>query len=327
MVENKERLALFVDNADVMKRSFKWHHAMVNRLAALLYAVEDKAVDSTAIKDCLERIKRNTGMFSSFRGNVGFAAQLSLSSNSDTLLANVLDVLEHMRKSKFRPSPYLSVAAYQIAAHAAVEQYEDVVTRAQSFYAAMKANHPFLTGQDDYSFTTMLALSDMDVEAGTARMEQYYAALKSELRIGNGLQALTQVLVLGDNDADPVARVLRLKDAFRSKGIKLDKSDTLSSLGVLALLPCDDGDVVDGVVQTSEWLRMQKGFGRWSVAEQELLLYSSALVAYQYVQQLSGIVPMTTLSTSLTNILIAQQAAITAATVAVVTTTSSDSSS
>ncbi|MBD3922741.1 DUF4003 family protein [Paenibacillus sp. PR3] len=326
---NKDRLALFADNAGEMKTSFKWHHAMVNRLAALLYTVEDRTVDVPAIRENIDRIKKNTGIFSSFRGSavVSFASQLSLSSDPDTQLARALDVLELLRGLKFRSSPYLSVAAYQIAAHATVEQYADVTERARSFYTAMKENHPFLTGQDDYIFTAMLALSDIEVTAGTERMEQLYTLLKAELRIGNGLQALSQVLVLGEGMTDPVSRVLRLKDAFRSKGIKMDRSDTLSSLGVLTLLPCDDGDIVEDLVQTSEWLRMQKGFSRWSVTEPELLLYSSAFVAYQHLQESSGsdIVPITALSTSLTNILIAQQAAITAAATASAVAASSSS--
>ncbi|PWW03260.1 uncharacterized protein DUF4003 [Paenibacillus cellulosilyticus] len=327
MAMNKDRLALFVDNVDVMKRSFKWHHAMVNRLAALLYAVEDKNVDVPAIKENVDRIKRNTGIFSTFRGSgtISFAAQLSLSSEPEAQLTNALDVLERLRQSKFRSSPYLSVAAYQIAAHSRSERYADVVDRAKSFYTEMKGNHPYLTGQDDYIFAAMLALSDIDVKAGTERMEQFYTALKPELRIGNGLQALTQVLVLGQHHADPVARVRRLKNAFRDKGIKLDKSDTLSSLGVLTLLPCEDVDIVEDLVRTSEWLRMQNGFSRWSVTTQELLLYASALVAYQHLKESSGVVPITALSTSLTNILIAQQAAITAAATASAITASSSS--
>ncbi|GMK39306.1 hypothetical protein PCCS19_23600 [Paenibacillus sp. CCS19] len=327
MKENRERLSLFVENAGAMKKGFAWHHGMVNRLAALLYAVEDKQVDIAAIKDNMDRIKKNTGMFSSFRGNVSFAAQLALSDEPDTRLLHALDVFDLLKNVKFRSSPYLPVAAYQIAAHSTKDQFADVVARAKAFYTAMKSNHPYLTGQDDYIYAAMLALSDIEVEAGTARMEQFYTELKSELRRGNALQALTQVLVLGAGDEEPAARVLRLKDAFRSRGIKMDRSDTLSSIGVLALLPSEDGELVENLVQTFEWLRTQKGFGRWSVTEPELLLYCTALVAYQHVQELSSRVSFTTLSTSLTNILIAQEAAMTAAATASVVAASSSSSS
>jgi hypothetical protein len=217
---NKDRLTLFVNNVGMMKTSFKWHHAMVNRLAALLYAVEDKQVDKAAIKDNMDRIKKNTGMFSSFRGNVSFAAHLALSDEPDTQLLHALHVYDLLNNVKFRSSPYLPVTAYQIAAHSTKDQFADVLARAKSWYTAMKSNHPYLTGQDDYIYAAMLALSDIEVEAGTMRMEQYYTALKSELRRGNALQALTQVLVLGAGDGDPAARVLRLKAACRSKGIK-----------------------------------------------------------------------------------------------------------
>ena len=123
-------------------------------------------------------------MFSSFRGNVSFAAQLALSDAPEERLRHTLDVHDLLKDAKFRSSPYLPVAAYQIAAHSTKDQFAEVVARAKSWYAAMKSNHPYLTGQDDYIYAAMLALTDIEIEAGTVRMEQFYTALKSELRRG-----------------------------------------------------------------------------------------------------------------------------------------------
>lgn len=311
----KNSLELFADNAQRIKKAFVWQNAMINRLAALLYTVENKIADDHAIRDSYELIKENTGLFSSFRGNsaISIAALLSLSTDKETQLANTLSVYDMMKNAKFRASDYLVVAAYQIAANTTSDQYLRTVERAKAFYDSMKTNHRFLTGQDDYIFAAMLGLSDIDVHSGVTSMEELYAVLKPEFLSGNSVQALTQVLVLGEEVSEAAMRVLALRDAFRSEGIRLDKEYTLSSLGVLSLLPGDRESIVSDVSETYEYLRTQKGFGNWSIAKQELLLLSAALVAFKFVDDVKGGILTTTLSTSITNIVIAQQTAIAAA--------------
>lgn len=313
------RLELFAHNAQRIKKEFVWQNAMVNRLAALLYTAENKVADGGAIRESFELIKKNTGLFSSFRGTsaISIAALLSLSTDRQTQLAHTLAVYDMMKNTKFRASDYLVVAAYQIAANAAPDQFMHTVERAKAFYDGMKAHHRFLTGQDDYIYAAMLALSDIEIHSGVESMEKLYVALKPEFFLsGNSVQALAQVLVLGDETSDTAARLLQLRDAFRSEGIRLDKEYTLPSLGVLSLLPRDGKTLVSDVSHTYEFMRTQKGFGNWSISKQELLLLSAALVAFKSVDDIKSGLLTTTLSTSITNIVIAQQTAIAAATAA-----------
>ncbi|MRN56338.1 DUF4003 family protein [Paenibacillus monticola] len=309
------RLELFADNAQRIKKAFVWQNAMVNRLAALLYTAENKIADDGAIRESFELIKENTGLFSSFRGTsaISIATLLSLSTDRQTQLAHTLAVYDMMKNAKFRASDYLVVSAYQIAANTGPDQYLLTVERAKAFYDGMKAHHRFLTGQDDYIFAAMLGLSDVDIHSGVESMEQLYVALKPEFLSGNSVQALTQVLVLGNEASHAAARVLELRDAFRSGGIRLDKEYTLPSLGVLSLLPCDRGTLVSDVSDTYDFLRTQKGLGNWSITTQELLLLSAALVAFKSVDDIKSGILTATLSTSITNIVIAQQTAIAAA--------------
>ncbi|QQZ63304.1 DUF4003 family protein [Paenibacillus sonchi] len=321
------RLELFAQNAQRVKKDFAWKNAQVNRLAALLYTAENKIADSDAIRASFELIKEHTGSFSSFRSTsaIGLAALLSLSASQEKQLVDTLAVYELLKDAKFRGSDHLVIAAYQIAVNTASDQYLQTVERAKAFYDGMKARHPFLTGRDDYIFAALLGLSGIPVESGLQRMEELYAALKPEFLSGNSVQALTQVLVLGDNASETVSQVLALRDAFRARGLRLDKEYTLSSLGVLSLLPCVHEDIVNGVSETYEYLRTQKGFGNWSITKQELLLLSAALVAFNYVDEAKSGVVTTMLSTNITNIVIAQQAAIAAAAAASAAAASSSS--
>lgn len=119
--------------------------------------------------------------------------------------------------------------------------------------------------------------------------------------------------------------MIALNEAFRKRDFRMDKTYTLPSLGILSLLPSDRDSLVDEVAETNDWLRTQKGFGAWSIDKQELLLFSSALVAIQHVENLRNGVLTTAISTSITNIIIAQQAAMAATAAASAAAASSSS--
>ena len=323
------KLALFASNSQLIKKEFTWHNLLARRLAALLYAQEGKEVDCAAIRQCHDAIKQNTGIFSFFRGDMTLCLStlLSLSPNPHALLGETLDVYAKLKQAKLHASDFLAISAYQIAAQAGAAGSMNAITRTRAFYDGMKAHHFFYTGQDDYIFAAMLGLTDLDIEAGTERIEQLFLRLKGEFWDKNSVQSLAQVLVLGNSDDRTADRVLALRDALRTEKIKLDKRFTLPSLGILALLPIEIDTIVRDIDEVQASLRTQKGFGMLSVTTQELLLLAASLVAGYYAQGVKDGILTATLSTSITNIIIAQQAATIAAISASSAATSSSSSS
>ena len=89
--------------------------------------------------------------------------------------------------------------------------------------------------------------------------------------------------------------------------------DCLPSLGVLALLPVETDNIVKDIVEAQAFLRTQKGFGSFSVTKQELLLYTAAIVASEYAEDVKSGVVTASISTSIASIIIAQQTAMIAA--------------
>ena len=228
-------------------------------------------------------------------------------------------VYEIMKAHRFRASDYLIVVAYLVAAKTDEKRYVQAVEKAKAFYDGMKANHRFITGRNDYIYAAMLGISDVELESGLKKMEHLYRALKPRFFSGNGVQALTQVLVLGGEDDNIETRVFDLSERLRQRGLRFDKEYTLPALGILALLPIDTGTLVDEVNAVYQFLRTHKGFGGWAVTKQELLLISSAIAALDFLdneQSNQGALLTTELSTSITNIITAQQATIAAAAVA-----------
>ena len=308
------KLTLFTDNAQAIRKKFTWQNELTKRLAALLFAQDNRAVDCDAIKQCHTLIKRNTGAFSFFRGNMTMcaAALLALSPDPARLFQETLKVYALLKAERFRSSDFLVVSACQIAARAGEDDYAPVVSRMRAFYDAMKARHFFLTGRDDYIYSAMLALTELDVEVGAARVEQLYNLLKGEFWGKNNVQALAQVLALGASEDSAVQRVLELRDALRAEKIKLDKGYTLSALGILALLPVDTAAIVSDLAEVRAALRAVKGFGPLAVSTQELLLFAVSLTADEYAAELRD-GALAALSTGITSIIIAQQAAMIAA--------------
>ena len=312
-IQNK--LELFADNAQIIKKEFAWQNTLTKRLAALLYAQEGKTIDCEAIRQCHVLIKQNTGGFSAFRGNMALcvAALLSLSPDPQARFSETLAVYDLLKEARFHASDFLAIAAYQIAAQSDAPVHAHTVARTRRFYDGMKARHFFQTGQDDYIFAAMLGLTDLDPAVGTERIEQLYSRLKGEFWDKNSVQALAQVLVLGGSADDAADRVLTLRDALRAQKIKLDRAYILPVLGILVLLPVAPDTIVRDIGAARETLRAQKGFGPLSAPTQELLLYAASIVAGNYAERVKDGVLTATLSTSITNIIIAQQAAMIAA--------------
>lgn len=303
---------LFTDNMQMLKGKFIWQNVLLKRLAALLYAARGERINMSALQESYELIKENTKMLSYFRGNslMSIATLLSFHDDKKKQFAGTLTVYDQMKASKFRASDYLVIAAYQIAGGTDKDQYAVTIERTRVFYDGMKAQHRWITGQNDYIFAAMLGLSDIEIKSGLKQIEMLHRALKPHFRPADGVQALSQVLALGGEGRDMVSRVLDLSDKFRQRGMRLDRAYTLPSLGVLSLLPSSGDTLADEVIEVYELLRTKKGFGRWSVSKQELLLLSSALISYDYADKASNHLLTSALSTSLTNIIIAQQTAI-----------------
>lgn len=321
------RVDLFIRNTEAAHQSFKWQDPLNKRLSALLYAADNRDYDAAAVEAALNCIKESTRFFSQFRGNtsLSIATMMALAENPELLLQNALDIYDRLKKAGFRSSDYLTIAAVLIAEHAHLNlndlvkfDPDVVVIRAKAFYDGMHAAHWAITGQDDYIFAAMLALSDLKIEKGLQLIEELYLELKPDFWRKNSFHGLAQVLALAGNVPELPARVESLRQAFREVNLRLDRENTMTTLGVLALLPQKPAEIVAAVQSACEYLRQHKRFGSWSVGKQELLLYAASLFAFESADQINRDVLKSTLTTSVASIIIAQQ---TAALIAVYTAT------
>ena len=309
----QENLSLFAKNVGAIRHSFVWQEAAAKRMAALIYALDGKAVDNDAIKESHRLIKDEVGAFSTFRGNLSIyvAAALSLADSPQKLLADTLHVYDLLKRKGFWASDYLVVTAFEIAVNSDGGSHANMVSRTRAFYDEMKAHHRFTIGQSDYIFAGMLALSGADPHAGAVKMNQLYSRIRNTFSVFIGkssMLTLAQMMVLGGNTDDCVAKLKDLSRALRKRKIKLDGAYTLPSLGVLGLLDVSHQTLVEEIAEARDYLRGQKGLGHFTVNTQELMLYAVALVTISHINSGEGMV-MAGVTTSVTNLIIAQQVA------------------
>jgi len=230
-----------------------------------------------------------------------------------------------LKYTKLRASDYLAVAAFQIASRTEPGNYQNAVNRTRDFYDSMKSRNFFITGHDDYIFAAMLGLSDLDVASGTERIAEIIGILKKKFRHKNSIQTLSQILALNESCDETVERVIKMNTALRLNRIRLDKMYTLPTLGILALLPVETDVIVRDIAETERIIRGQHGFSIWSVSKQELLIYAAATTVGEYTQGSGDGVVTAAVSTSITNLIIAQQVAMIAAVSASTATAASSS--
>ena len=315
-----------MNNNRPLKKGFVFHMEMTKRLSALVYAMEGREIEPDAIRHAYDLIKKSTGMFSTFRGNLAvyIAAMLALTDDPQGRLDDTLDAYNLLKSNRFYPSDHLVAASYELAGQGRRDILPQLADRSREFFMEMKSNIRFHVGQDDYIFAAMLALSDLDVHDSTLRIRNMFTRLKPEFSrfIGrNSVLALAQIMVLGGEKGTDacVYNMLHLNRTLRDQGIRLDKAYVLPSLGVLTLL--NNANLAHDINFAQTFLRGQKGFGRFSVGNQEIMLYVTALVANGYARGINK----ASVSTSITNLIIAQQAAMMAATMTATTAAAASS--
>jgi hypothetical protein len=282
----KNKCDLFADNYRELSKQFKWNYSTDTRLGALLYTMEDRTVDIEAITRCRKVIKENTGLFSQFKDTTNFmtAVMLSLQTEPEAILKGAMKIYEALKKEGFHSSPFLVLAAISIALQSDPYDYDRLIKSTKSFYEAMKEEHRFLTSSDDYGFAALLAMTDISVSHAIKEMEQCYGLLKEDFSSSNAVQSLSHVLTFSEeNYTAKCKRVVDLYHELKKRKCKYGKGIELSFLGVIALINEDTQIIADEIAELKDYIKEKKGFGRWSIAETERMMFCVALVCDDYL--------------------------------------------
>ncbi|MCX7885055.1 MAG: DUF4003 domain-containing protein [Caloramator sp.] len=311
------RVDLLSENYQMLKDRFKWDPPLVKYFGAMVYAMKEQNIDAEKIDEIKKYIKEHTSWTSYFRTTNSFmlSCLLSFEQNYEQFFNDMMSIFEKMKEDGIKNSLYTPWAAYIIAKEVQMGDYDFKIKRMKEFYSGMKKKHFFITSSDDYVFSAILSITDLDVDAALEKIEEIYNFLnKLGFGKGNALQTLSHVLVLGEEDTNiKCERAVEIYKKLKEKKCSFKYSD-LSSLGVLTLI-CDDIDkIVSDVKEVYDYIYTKKGFGFWNMASSVRTILSSNIVSSYYINGAKqGILPIN-LANSINSIIIAQnQVAIVAA--------------
>lgn len=284
--ELTKRCEMFIANRDIIKSEFAFESTYIYPLCAALFTSKGVYADAQALRASHTLLKRNTGLFSNFRGTAKMATVVSLALSDDPQdkMERLLFVYG-MLKDVFWASEYLTVAASVITDLADRSQYEMIAAKTRAVYDRMKTAHPILTSGEDSAFAALLALSGLDDELIGQESERCYSLLKPEFFSGNAVQSLSHVLALGNEPAQQkCCRVMQLFSSLKSQGYKYGTGYELPTLGALVLTDSEIEPIAKNIAEADDFLKSQKGFGAMGVGAKQRLMYAGILV-------MNGILP------------------------------------
>jgi hypothetical protein len=316
--EVRNNCKLFVENYYELRKSIKWNNATNARIGALLYALEGKEADADAINRCRKIISDNTSTISQFKDITNFISSVMLSfhSNQEEMFKSVLQVYRDMKKEGFHSSPYLVLAAFAVVLEAKSENYQRIIKSARSYYNAMKSEHRFITGSNDYCYSVLLAMNDKPSENNLIEMENCFTKLSETFTHSDAIQSLSHIMTLSDEATESKCKKAEeLYQALRKRKCGFGLGSELSFIGVSILLTEDIEKLADEITEVSNYLTQNRGFGKWYLINKERIMYAIAIVYGSYLGTAEKKTMEMILANNITGIIRAQQVAtVTAAT-------------
>ncbi len=308
----QSKLDKIIQDYEVLRKTFKWDNDLAKHLISLTFTMKDKLLNTNQIEEMKAYIKRETGVFSSFRGNMMFILAGLLSASSDIPQRDFDRILNNEKKMKevgFKSGTYLPSALYTLISVCDDAQVEAHLKKAKDIYQDMKENHPFLTSGDDYALAILLASTNHNPQI----LEAYYTELSTQgFRKSNGLQMLSHILVFSQNETSETTKKCgRILKELKNNKLNVS-SDYYAAIGVVTLLDIDENMLIADLIEIASYLKKIKHY-KWLGKGMHILI-ASAIISCQYVnEQSEDILIDTTLNVSIQAIIAAQQAAMIAA--------------
>jgi hypothetical protein len=282
----QKRSDFLVENWKLIRKDFLGEDSLFVTIAAASYADKERSADVEYLKDCKELLKDRSGFFSGLRGNSEFilATRMALNGNPEKYLDDVKEVYEKFQKGKFFDSAYRVLAAMTICDANRQADADAIIEKTDALLKSMNREHPFLTSDEDTGLVVLLALTNKSTEDILAELEESYKQLKKGLSFhDNAVYSLAQVLTSYEGNVEEKSeKALELFNEFKKQGAKYGKEYELASIGVLLNLDISKEALISEIIEVSDYLKENKGFGTFSMSESIRLMFATTLVSGAY---------------------------------------------
>lgn len=200
-----ERCEAQIRNEKALRKGHFLEHEHILKLAAMVYANAGREVDPAHIKDCKKILKSRVGLLSNFRGTMQYLVQvkMSLADDPEAYIDGVLAVYQRLKEGLLLPGEMVAMAALTIFENAPADSYDEVVDKTRDAYAKIKAQHRFLTGEEDIALVALMVIAGIDPDEVAEKAEELYLMLKEHFLPGSDTpQSAAMVLALSNKPAE-----------------------------------------------------------------------------------------------------------------------------
>jgi uncharacterized protein DUF4003 len=205
-----------------------------------------------------DALKTTSGWTSPLRSSIRFMVASALmrnGSNAESFLREVDRVIPMFREAKLPRGRAYEMLAVLILLDQATQQGWQRVRREQIrrlalVFQQMKADHPWLTGADDFACAALLAQSVDSPQRIGRRVEEFYQGLH-QLRFsrGNALQTVSHLLYIHPGDDQMVMRRFRdLYHGFKTHKLWMFEGD-YDEIACLTFLEHRSSEIIDLVLR------------------------------------------------------------------------------
>lgn len=299
-----------VEDMNLLKKKMLWEadsYAMAT-ISAFLFASADKRADIDRYVECKKYLKKHVNVFSEIRGiaEAIVITKMCLSDNYEEYLTGVVDTYKKLRKiHKLTASPYMVMAAINIYEGGGLLKADENIEKLETLYKEMKADHFWLTGDEDRPFLAMMVSREMDINSISADISACYEACKKMSLSKETMHTASQIMALSGKSvdvkaADLNATVVALKE-HKLRGMRYELMPMAAALG---LIEGTADEKAAAIKENFDYLKTKKGF-KWYIGGTQRSLY--AILAYA-IENLDGdrAALNSVISTTLTNIIIQQ---------------------
>ena len=279
--ELNEKITLFTENYNILKKELKWESAEMVTGAALIYTGKGRTPDAEKLDECAAILKKNTGALSSFRNTVRTIMLANMAVSEDPLqyLDDIKSIYGKLRENrKFSHDEFTVISAIILLESGRREYIDMYIRRTEEVYDLMKASHPHITNAEDLPFAALLAATDEDTSLLTDDADKCFDLLHG-FAGRDALQAVSIILAL--SKLSPEEKCEKFKAVFaalKDSGHRYGKGHELSILAALLMLDMETDELVNRIAFADDALKTVKGFHTLSPGASNRLLCSTALV-------------------------------------------------
>lgn len=292
MKNMNEKITLFLENIKALegvKGSWGMYGFQI-KSSALTCTIKNQRVEIDKINLALDTIKKNTSLFSNFRGinKLTTAITISFEDDMEGSLKEIISIYEKL-KDNFFSNEYLVMAAQVIFNARHRVNVDDAVKNTRLAYDYMKKHHRFLTGQEDIANAAIIATTSNNLEQTFKEIEESYQYLKDNgISYSNNIQSLSHILSLINLPSKQKCdEVLEMNSILKEKKVPL-KGYFIPMLGIITFLTDNKENFADNISDMSMILKKEKGFGNFTLGANFRNMISATLVSLDYLENIDS---------------------------------------